>query len=56
VALDMQVVGSVANGRTIVVYFGPNSTRGFYDVLAAAILTRAPAVRVSISWGAPEPS
>jgi kumamolisin len=57
VALDMQVVGSVANGATIVVYFGPNSTRGFYDVLAAAIhdTVRRPSV-VSISWGAPEPS
>jgi kumamolisin len=57
VALDMGVVGSVANGATIVVYFGPNSTRGFYDVLAAAIhdTVRRPSV-VSISWGAPEPS
>jgi kumamolisin len=57
VALDMQVVGSVANAATIVVYFGPNSTRGFYDVLAAAIhdTVRKPSV-VSISWGAPEAS
>jgi kumamolisin len=56
VALDMGVVGSVANGATIVIYFGPNSTRGFYDVLAAAIhdTARRPSV-VSISWGAPEP-
>jgi kumamolisin len=56
VALDMQVVGSVANGATIVVYFGPNTIRGFYDVLAAAVhdTVRRPSI-VSISWGAPEP-
>ncbi|GAA1772140.1 S53 family peptidase [Luedemannella helvata] len=56
VVLDMQVIGAMANGVTIVVYFAPNSTRGFYNGLAAAIHDRVrdPWI-VSISWGAPEP-
>jgi kumamolisin len=55
VALDIQVVGSTAPGSEIIVYFAPNSTRGFYDAIAAAVhdAVRRPSI-VSISWGTAE--
>ncbi len=55
VMLDIEVVGAVAPGTRIVVYFGPNTTDGFYDAIAAAVhdTTRTPAV-ISISWGQAE--
>jgi kumamolisin len=55
VALDIEVVGAVANGAGIVVYFAPNTTRGFYDAIAAAVhdTARHPSV-ISISWGQAE--
>jgi kumamolisin len=57
VALDIQVIGAVAQGANIVVYFGPNTDAGFYQVLATAIndTARKPSI-VSISWGGPESS
>jgi kumamolisin len=55
VMLDIEVVGAVAQGAGIAVYFAPNTTRGFYDAIAAAIhdRTRRPSV-ISISWGQAE--
>jgi kumamolisin len=55
VALDIEVVGAVAQGAAIAVYFAPNTTRGFYDAIAAAMHDQEhkPSV-VSISWGGPE--
>ena len=55
VMLDIEVAGSVAPGAMIVVYFAPNTTRGFQDALSMAIhdQLRGPRV-ISISWGAPE--
>ena len=52
VALDIEVVGSVAPGAKIVVYFAPFTERGWVDVLAAAMSdsTNRPSV-ISISWG-----
>jgi kumamolisin len=57
VMLDIEVAGSVANGATIVVYFAPNTDRGFQDALSMAVhdQLRHPQV-VSISWGGPEAS
>ncbi len=56
VMLDIEVVGSVAPGARIAVYFGPNTTDGFYDAIAAAVHdpVRTPSV-ISISWGQAEP-
>lgn len=55
VMLDIEVAGSVAPKATIVVYFCPNTDRGFQDCISAAIHDR---VRVggviSISWGSAE--
>jgi kumamolisin len=55
VLLDIEVVGAVAPGAHIVVYFAPNTTKGFQDALTMAIhdTTHKPSV-ISISWGGPE--
>jgi kumamolisin len=55
VMLDIEVVGAVAPGAKIAVYFAPNSTRGFLDAITTAIhdSVRKPSV-VSISWGQAE--
>jgi kumamolisin len=57
VMLDIEVVGAVANGATVAVYFAPNTDQGFADALSAAVhdTTRSPAV-ISVSWGGPESS
>jgi kumamolisin len=55
VDLDIEIVGAIAPGATIAVYFAPNSERGFVDAITSAIhdTTHHPSV-LSISWGAPE--
>jgi kumamolisin len=55
VMLDIEVIGAVAPGAHIVVYFAPNTTSGFYDAVAAALhdTKRKPSI-VSISWGEAE--
>ncbi len=57
VALDIEVVGSIAPGARIAVYFAANTDRGFLDAITQAIhdTTNAPSV-ISISWGGPEAS
>ncbi|HKN07161.1 MAG TPA: S53 family peptidase [Thermoplasmata archaeon] len=57
VELDIEVAGSVAPGARVVVYFAPNTDRGFLDGLNEALHDTAnrPSV-VSISWGSPESS
>jgi kumamolisin len=55
VMLDIEVVGAVAPGAKIAVYFAPNTTSGFLDAITTAIHdpVRTPSV-VSISWGQAE--
>src|SRR5204863_2152680 len=55
VMLDIEVVGGVAPGATIAVYFAPNTTRGFLDAITTAVhdSVRKPSI-VSISWGQAE--
>ncbi len=55
VMLDIEVVGAIANGANIAVYFAPNTDQGFLDAITDAVhdTTRKPSV-VSISWGGPE--
>jgi len=55
VLLDIEVAGAVAPGAQIVVYFCPNTDRGFLDAINRAIhdKTHRPSV-VSISWGGAE--
>lgn len=55
VMLDVGVVGAVAPGVRIVVYFAANTDRGFIDAVSTAVHdARNRASVVSISWGAPE--
>jgi kumamolisin len=55
VDLDIEVVGTVAPGARIAVYFAPNTDQGFIDAVTTAVhdTTNKPSV-VSISWGGPE--
>ncbi len=55
VMLDIEVVGSVAPGAAVAVYFAPNTDQGFIDAVTTAVNdgTRKPSV-VSISWGSAE--
>jgi kumamolisin len=55
VMLDIEVAGAMAPGARIVVYFAPNTDRGFLDAITTAVHDQryTPSV-ISISWGAPE--
>jgi kumamolisin len=55
VMLDIEVVGAIAPGARIAVYFAPNTDQGFIDAISTAVFdtTNRPSV-ISISWGAPE--
>ena len=55
VMLDIEVAGAMAPRARIVVYFAPNTDRGFLDAITTAIHDQryTPSV-ISISWGAPE--
>jgi kumamolisin len=57
VMLDIEVVGGIAAGANIAVYFAPNTDAGFLDAVTTAMhdTVRKPAV-ISISWGGPESS
>jgi len=57
VYLDIEVAGAIAPGSHIVVYFAPNTDRGFLDAITTAIhdSTNNPSV-ISISWGSAEVS
>jgi kumamolisin len=55
VALDIEVAGAVAPGSKIVVYFAPNSDKGFLEAISTALhnTENNPSV-ISISWGSSE--
>ena len=55
VMLDIEVAHSVAPDAKIVVYFAPNTSRGFVGAVTAALHDKVnnPSV-LSISWGGPE--
>jgi kumamolisin len=57
VMLAIEVVGAVAPGAKIVVYFAPNTDQGFIDAITTAVhdTKNRPSV-ISIGWGAPEVS
>jgi kumamolisin len=57
VMLDVEIVGAVAPGAHIAVYFAPNTDQGFLEAITTAVhdAARTPSV-VSISWGGPESS
>jgi kumamolisin len=51
VLLDIEVAGALAPKATVVVYFGPNSDRGFLDAVATAVHATPTPTALSISWG-----
>jgi len=55
VMLDIEVAAAIAPKAKIVVYFAPNTTKGFLDAITTAVhdTTHKPSV-ISISWGGPE--
>jgi len=55
VMLDIEVAAAIAPKATIVVYFAPNTSKGFLDAITTAVhdKTNKPSV-ISISWGGPE--
>lgn len=57
VMLDIEVVGAIAPGAKIVVYFAENTDAGFLNAITTAAhdTTNKPTV-MSISWGGPESS
>ncbi|MEA2298101.1 MAG: kumamolisin [Solirubrobacteraceae bacterium] len=55
VALDIEVIGALAPGARIAVYFAPNTDQGFIDAVTTAAHDKANAPSVmSISWGQAE--
>ncbi len=56
VLLDIEVAGAAAPGARQVVYFAPNSDRGFVDAVTAAVHASPTPTVVSISWGQSEDS
>ena len=55
-ALDIEVLGAVAPGAELRVYFSPWSDRGIVDALAAATFAEVTPTVISISYGLPEES
>lgn len=57
VELDIEIVGALAPGARIAVYFAPNSEQGFIDAVSTAVhdTVNRPSL-VSVSWGSPEAS
>lgn len=55
VLLDIEIVGAIAPGANIAVYFAPNTDQGFLDAITTAVhdTVHKPSV-ISISWGGPE--
>jgi len=56
VLLDIEVAGAAAPGASQVVYFAPNSDRGFVDAVTTAVHASPTPTAVSISWGQSEDS
>ncbi len=51
VRLDLEIIGAIAPGAELLVYFAPASDRGFVDAITTAIFDpREPSI-ISISWG-----
>lgn len=51
VMLDVEVIGAIAPGAELLVYFAPLTDRGFVDAVTTAVFDeRRPSV-ISISWG-----
>jgi kumamolisin len=56
VTLDIEVIGAAAPGAAQVVYFAPNTDRGFVDAISDAAQASPVPIAISISWGQSEDS
>ncbi|MBP0461607.1 S53 family peptidase, partial [Streptomyces montanisoli] len=54
VQLDVEVLGALAPGADLVVYFAPGTARGYVEAVSAAVHADPTPTVLSISWGAPE--
>ena len=54
VLLDIDVVGALAPGANILVYFAPNTDAGFVDAVSTAAHAQPAPIAISISWGQSE--
>ncbi|MEO6880358.1 MAG: S53 family peptidase, partial [Mycobacteriaceae bacterium] len=54
VLLDVEVVGALAPGAALLVYFAPNTDAGFLDAVSEAAHANPAPVAISISWGQSE--
>ena len=54
VLLDIEVAGALAPGASLVVWFAPNTDRGFLDGVSAAVHATPTPAALSISWGQAE--
>ncbi len=55
VLLDIEVIGALAPGAALAVYFAPNTDQGFYEAISQAAHDAQRHITVmSISWGGPE--
>jgi kumamolisin len=54
VLLDIEVVGALAPGAQILVYFAPNTDAGFLDAVSDAAHANPTPAAISISWGQSE--
>lgn len=54
VLLDIEVAGALAPGAAQLVYFAPNTDRGFLDALGTAVHADPTPAALSISWGQAE--
>jgi kumamolisin len=54
VLLDIEVIGALAPGAAISVYFAPNTDAGFVDAISEAVHAAPTPAAISISWGQSE--
>lgn len=54
VALDIEIAGALAPRAAFVVYFAPNTDKGFLDALSEAAHAEPAPAAISISWGQSE--
>jgi kumamolisin len=54
VLLDIEVIGALSPGASILVYFAPNTDAGFVDAIADAAHATPTPTAISISWGQSE--
>jgi kumamolisin len=51
VMLDIEVIGAIAPGAELLVYFAPLTDRGFVDAVTTAVFDEREPSIISISWG-----